>query len=118
MASAIKTKTEENLKQQQLLQEQSKLAAMGEMIGAIAHQWRQPLNALGLSIQNLEYDYHDGRVGEEFIQRYVKKNQETIGFMSRTIDDFRNFFRVDKSKENFGVKKAIEEKLAKLKGEE
>ncbi len=112
LASAVKIKTEENLKQQQLLQEQSKLAAMGEMIGAIAHQWRQPLNALGLSIQNLEYDYHDGRVGEAFIQRYVKKNQETIGFMSRTIDDFRNFFRVDKSKEKFGVKKAIEETVS------
>ena len=112
LASAVKVKTEENLKQQQLLQEQSKLAAMGEMIGAIAHQWRQPLNALGLSIQNLEYDFSDGHVDEAFIHRYVKKNKETIGFMSQTIDDFRNFFRVDKIKEEFGVKKAIEETLS------
>ncbi|HFQ61482.1 MAG TPA: transporter substrate-binding domain-containing protein [Epsilonproteobacteria bacterium] len=112
LASAVKLKTEENLKQQQLLQEQSKLAAMGEMIGAIAHQWRQPLNALGLSIQNLEYDFNDGHVNEAFIKRYVKKNKDTIGFMSQTIDDFRNFFRVDKIKEKFGVKKAIEETLS------
>jgi len=112
LASAVKSKTEENLKQQQLLQEQSKLAAMGEMIGAIAHQWRQPLNALGLSIQNLEYDFSDGRVDEVFIKQYVKKNKETIGFMSQTIDDFRNFFRVDKIKEDFGVKKAIEETIS------
>lgn len=109
LAEAVKTKTAENLKQQRLLQEQSKLAAMGEMIAAIAHQWRQPLNALSLSIQNLEYDFEDGSVDKAFIKRYVKKNQETIGFMSRTIDDFRHFFRMDKVKENFGVKKAIEE---------
>jgi len=112
LESAVKIKTEENLKQQQLLQEQSKLAAMGEMIGAIAHQWRQPLNALSLSIQNLEYDFHDGRVDETFIQKYIKKNQDTISFMSRTIDDFRNFFRVDKVKETFEVKRAIEETVA------
>ena len=112
LASAVKIKTEENLKQQQLLQEQSKLAAMGEMIGAIAHQWRQPLNALGLSIQNLEYDFIDGHVDEAFIKRYVKKNKETIEFMSQTIDDFKNFFKVDKIKEAFGVKKAIEETVS------
>jgi len=112
LASAVKIKTAENLKQQQLLQEQSKLAAMGEMIGAIAHQWRQPLNALGLSIQNLEYDFSDGDVDEDFIRSYVKKNKETIGFMSHTIDNFSNFFRVDKIKENFGVKKAIEETVS------
>jgi polar amino acid transport system substrate-binding protein len=112
LARAVKSKTEENLKQQQLLQEQSKLAAMGEMIGAIAHQWRQPLNTLGLSIQNLEYDFSDGHVDEAFIKRYVKKNKETIEFMSQTIDDFRNFFKVDKIKEKFGVKKAIEETVS------
>ena len=112
LENAVKDKTEENLKQQQLLQEQSKLAAMGEMIGAIAHQWRQPLNALGLSIQNLEYDYEDGRIDETFIKRYVKKNKETIKFMSQTIDDFRNFFKVDKVKERFSVKSAIEETVS------
>ena len=112
LESAVKLKTEENVKQQQMLQEQSKLAAMGEMIGAIAHQWRQPLNALGLSIQNLEYDFNDGHVDKAFIKEYVKKNKDTIGFMSQTIDDFRNFFRVDKLKEEFGVIDAIEETVA------
>jgi len=112
LESAVKYKTEENLKQQQLLQEQSKLAAMGEMIGAIAHQWRQPLNALGLSIQNLEYDYEDGKIDEAFIKRYVKKNKETIKFMSQTIDDFRDFFKVDKTKEHFSAKSAVEETVS------
>jgi len=112
LASIVAEKTEENLKQQQLLQEQSKLAAMGEMIGAIAHQWRQPLNALWLSIQNLEYDFNDGSVDKAFVKQYVKKNKKTIRFMSQTIDDFRNFFRVDKTKEHFSVKHAIEETVS------
>jgi len=112
LADDVQSKTEENLKQQQLLQEQTKLAAMGEMIGAIAHQWRQPLNALGLSIQNLEYDFKDGKVDASFLHQFVEKNNKTIAFMSKTIDDFRNFFRVDKIKQRFGVKKAIEETIA------
>jgi len=112
LADDVQRKTKENLKQQQLLQEQTKLAAMGEMIGAIAHQWRQPLNALSLSIQNLEYDFKDGKVDEPFLHQFVQKNKKTITFMSKTIDDFRNFFRVDKIKEKFGVKKAIEETIA------
>lgn len=111
LADAVERKTEENLKQQQLLQEQTKLASMGEMIGAIAHQWRQPLNALGLSIQNLEFDFSDGNVDEKFIKHYVEKNKKTIAFMSRTIDDFRNFFKIDKIKENFDVRKAIDETI-------
>ncbi len=109
---AVKLKTEENLKQQQVLQEQAKLAAMGEMIGAIAHQWRQPLNALSLSIQNLKYDFRDGKVNESFLDHFVEKNKETIAFMSKTIDDFKNFFKVNKTKENFSVRKAIDETIA------
>jgi polar amino acid transport system substrate-binding protein len=112
LASSVKHKTSENLKQLQLLQEQSKLAAMGEMIDNIAHQWRQPLNTLGLSIQNLEFDFDDGHIDDTFIKEYVRKNTKTIRFMSQTIDDFRNFLRIDKTKQMFKVKDAIEETIS------
>ncbi len=82
---------------------------MGEMISAIAHQWRQPLNALGISIQNLKYDYMYDKIDAEFIKNYIDGNKKTIMYMSKTIDDFRNFFKVDKAKESFGVKELIEE---------
>jgi len=87
---------------------QSKLAAMGEMIGAIAHQWRQPLNALNINIENLEDDFDDELVNKEYIDEFIKEQTDTIHFMSKTIDDFRNFFRIEKEKEQFSTKKAIE----------
>ena len=104
----IKKKVDENFIQYQFIQEQTKFAAMGEMIGVIAHQWRQPLNALGLSVQNLEYHYKDGLVNQDFVNTYIDKNIKTIKFMSQTIDDFRGFFKVDKVKENFSIKESIE----------
>ena len=100
----IKEKIAENTKQLQILQQQSKMASMGEMIGAIAHQWRQPLNAIGTSIQNLKYDYLEGKLKDEvYIKEFIDTNKQTIKFMSKTIDDFRSFFRLDKEKQNFFV---------------
>ena len=96
----------------ELLAQQSKLASMGEMIGAIAHQWRQPLNEIGIAIQNLKYDYEDGLVDKEFLDDFIQKNKEIVKFMSTTIDDFRNFYRVDKTKELFDVREAINSTLS------
>jgi len=94
-------------KKDQLLSQQSKHAAMGEMVGSIAHQWRQPLNALAGNIQMLTYDYEDELVNENYTQEFVKDNMNLISYMSKTIDDFRNFFRVDKAKKEFNVKSTI-----------
>jgi len=93
------------------LLQQSKLASMGEMIGAIAHQWRQPLNELSIRIQKLKYNYAKEEINQEFITNFIEKNKKTIEFMSTTIDDFRNFFRIDKEKKDFFVKVAIMEVL-------
>ncbi len=95
-----------------LLQEQAKLAAMGEMIGSIAHQWRQPLNALNIGIELLEDDYEDGLIDEAYLEQYIEKNTRLIRYMSQTIDDFRNFFKTDKVKSNFHMKELLENLLA------
>lgn len=108
----VHTKTSENIKQLETLQQQSKLASMGEMIGAIAHQWRQPLNELGIAIQNLKYDYEDGLITKEYLDDFIASTKKVIKFMSDTIDDFRNFYRVDKTKEIFSVKSSIEKTLS------
>ena len=100
---------QEKEKQDIIFMQQSKLASMGEMIGAIAHQWRQPLNELSIRIQKLKYNYAKEQVDEKFIYEFIQKNKKTIDFMSKTIDDFRNFFRIDKEKNDFHIRNAIEE---------
>jgi len=104
----IEEALKENIKQLEILQQQSKLASMGEMIGAIAHQWRQPLNAVSISIQNTKYDFEDGEIDETYIKNFIDGNRKAINFMSKTIDDFRDFFRVDKEKRDFKVLEAIQ----------
>jgi two-component system CheB/CheR fusion protein len=91
-------------KKDDMLINQSKSAAMGEMISAIAHQWRQPLNVLSLYIMALETKYP---FDEDTFHDFLEKSEAVIEKMSHTIDDFRDFFRPNKSKELFSIKDAI-----------
>ncbi len=88
---------------EQLLIQQSRQAAMGEMIGNIAHQWRQPLNTLGLVLQNLHFEYQMETLNDDFMDHSIDKGNKLIKNMSKTIDDFRNFFKPNKIQENFKV---------------
>ncbi len=91
-----------------LLIQQSRLAAMGEMIQNIAHQWRQPLNTLGLKIQSMPMFYEAGKIDKEFLDKTVNSTMSLVLYMSKTIDDFRDFFKPDKEKEEFKVARIIE----------
>ena len=95
----------------QTLIQQSRLASMGEMINNIAHQWRQPLNNVGLIIQNLQMAYEDGSISQEEFRSDIGNAMEIIMHMSRTIDDFRNFFREDKQKGGFLVGNTVRHAL-------
>jgi len=112
LEQTINRAIKENRDKDQIMQEQAKLASMGEMIGAIAHQWRQPLNELNINIQNLDDDYEDGLINESFINLFISKNRKVIQFMSKTIEDFRNFFRIDKIDHIFSIREAIEATIA------
>ncbi len=105
----VNTEIKKRLDQETVLIQQSKMAAMGEMIAAIAHQWRQPLNALGVTIQNIKDAYRFKEVDEKFIDRVVSDSFHQIKFMSDTIDNFRNFFQHTKEKTAFDTCKAIKE---------
>ncbi|UFS69760.1 PAS domain-containing protein [Geomonas sp. RF6] len=100
---------------EQMLIQQSRMAAMGEMIGFIAHQWRQPLNILGLILQDFTVAYRSGTFSAELLEESTKRGLELIGHMSRTIEDFRSFFRTDKEKDRFLLKDALEQTLAMVK---
>ena len=94
---------EELRKKDELLMQQGRMAAMGEMIGFIAHQWRQPLNTLGLMVQELSMRCRRGLADEEYLDNSTAAAMLVIKQMSQTIDDFRNFFKPDKSKIPFKV---------------
>lgn len=91
----------------QLMLIQSRQAAMGEMIGNIAHQWRQPLNTLGIVIQNLQIYDDMNKLDRDYIKKSVDKVLKLIQHMSGTIDDFRNFFKSDKTPEEFSIKDSL-----------
>lgn len=109
----IKKAIEESRKKDQILSHQSKLATMGEMIGIIAHQWKQPLSSLSMKVQSIKYknNLDEKSVDKEYIDKFVSDNMQLIQFMSKTIDDFRNFFRQDKKKEDFKMIQCIETTL-------
>jgi len=95
---------------------QSRQAAMGEMIGNIAHQWRQPLNLLGLTVQQFLLFYDLDRFDRKSVSQSVSKSMDLIEHMSRTIDDFRNYFKPDKVKVDFNVKQAVTGTLSLIRG--
>jgi len=90
----------------QLMQAQ-KMAAVGEMLAAIAHQWRQPLNTLSTYISSLQAAHYSGMLTKEVIERVVSGATDQIAFMSKTIDNFRNFFKPSKTKGPVDILEAV-----------
>ena len=87
---------------------QSRLASMGEMIGNIAHQWRQPLNAMVLIIQSFQMKKMAGlELSDEFVEKQANEGIALASSMSQTIDDFRNFFKRNKDAKIFSAKEMV-----------
>ncbi len=109
LSQQVKEEVAKNLEQEKLLIQQSRLAVMGEMIGNIAHQWRQPLNALGLLLANVKDAFDYGELDRQTLEGAVADGNRLIAKMSSTIDDFRNFFRPGRGKASFDLKAAVED---------
>jgi len=105
-------KTEDELKEKErMMFAQSKNAAMGEMVGMIAHQWRQPISAIGMAINNLKADIALGMFDQnEALKRYDDISN-LVDFLSKTIDDFRDFFREEREKESVSIDDVIKDSL-------
>jgi len=108
----VREEVARNRDKDHLLIQQSRLAAMGEMIHNIAHQWRQPLNALALLLANLRDAWQFGELNDAYLDREVEEGRRIINHMSTTIDDFRDFFRPDRQKTCFSAATALKETLA------
>lgn len=109
LARRVEEETELRIKQERLLARHARLAAIGEMIGAIAHQWRQPLATLGATIQSIRMAWERDRIDAEFLEHAEADAQKQLYYMSDTIEDFRNFFSPEKVTERFDIKEKIGE---------
>lgn len=105
----IKHLVNKEKQQELLLMQQSKLASMGEMVAAIAHQWRQPLNSIGITMQDLTYAYKYEELDETYLHNSKNEIMQQLQLMSDTIDEFRNFFTKTDQRVEFGLYKNIEE---------
>ena len=86
---------------------QSRLAKMGEMIGLIAHQWKQPLNNLNLILANVKDAYEYKELTKEDLDNSIYNSKLIINQMSQTIDDFRHFYKPQRNKEIFSLSETI-----------
>jgi len=110
--------TQNELKEKEyLMLHQSKLAAMGEMIGNIAHQWRQPLTIVSSLVMSMQLKLEMDMYEEKFFNKKLSSINDSLQHMSKTIDDFREFFKPQKEKKYFNLN-YIYEKITNLIGEE
>jgi C4-dicarboxylate-specific signal transduction histidine kinase len=96
------------LEKDKLLEQQAKMAAMGEMMDAVAHQWKQPLNALSMLTDLLKSDFNSGDVDQAYIDDLSESVHQQIEHMVTTLNEFRTFFRPNKEAEPFGLKRCIQ----------
>ena len=92
---------------ERLLIQQAKMAAMGDMLGAIAHQWKQPLNAVSLMMQYLSELSYGGSLTAEAIDSIVNDASTQLQYMSRTIDDFRDYLKPETEERAFRVRSTV-----------
>jgi signal transduction histidine kinase len=97
-----------NREKEEFLSQQSKLASMGEMIGNIAHQWRQPLSAITSTASSINLQIDLGIVSEDDIKTELTNIINKAQFLSDTIEDFRNFFKTDNKKDIFDTKDILD----------
>lgn len=98
---------QEKIAQEKLFIRQSKLASMGEMIALIAHQWRQPLSAINGTVLNMDIDNRKKILDEKKLNHYLDDIEQTTAYLSKTINDFTDFFSKDKEAHLFSLEKVI-----------
>ncbi|MFK2823034.1 sensor histidine kinase [Arcobacter sp. YIC-80] len=111
LESKVKEEIEKNKKNEQKLFSQSKMAAMGEMIKNIAHQWRQPLSSISTLSSGTKFHIELGAIKEKEIKENLQHITDTAKHMSKTIDDFQNFFKPNKEYVIFTMHDLIEASL-------
>jgi len=105
--NTILSEMEKSKKQLILVQNQNKLASMGEMLGNISHQWKQPLNTLGISVSKMMLLEEEGYLTKDIMQKSLIRMEKNITYLSRTIDVFRDFFKPSEQIETFNLREEL-----------
>ncbi len=116
LENKIKDEVNQNRQKDKILSEQSRFAALGEMIGNIAHQWRQPLSAISTATGNAKIENMLGITTKESLDDTFNRIDEYTEYLSDTIDDFRNYFKKDKKKKAFYADEILKTALSISKG--
>ncbi|MDD2888826.1 MAG: transporter substrate-binding domain-containing protein [Aliarcobacter sp.] len=118
----VEKKTGELIQKENILNQQSKMAAMGEMIENIAHQWRQPLSLISTAATGAKLKKDFKQLSDEDFYETMDIINNSAQHLSSTIDDFRNFFNNDKQTTTFDINVPIEKVIylvsSKLKNRE
>ncbi len=103
----VSEEVERHLAKERLLLLAGHQAAMEELTGNITHQWRQPLNIIGLTVQKLQFDFERNEVDHDYMNDLVHDVLNTVKQMSRTVQNFRNFLLADELRQQFDLKETI-----------
>lgn len=111
----VNVQIENNRKKEKLLMHKAKLASIGEMVDAIAHQWKQPINLINLRVDILSQTFKNGNVDQDYMDKFKDKIFININHMMATLNEFNTFFRPNEQTEVFEVKDMIEKVLVLIK---
>ena len=116
LENKIANEVTQNRQKDKILSEQSRFAALGEMIGNIAHQWRQPLSAISTATGNAKIENMLGITTKDSLDDTFNRIDEYTQYLSDTIDDFRNYFKKDKKKKAYFIDEILQTALNISKG--
>jgi PAS domain S-box-containing protein len=108
----VQEEVEKNREKDVILIQQNRQAALGEMLDHIAHQWKQPLNAISFVVQDLESTWSCGEMTDGYVDETVHNTMHLVEHMVQTIEVFRDFHRPDKEKTVFCIKDSIDRALS------
>ncbi len=112
----IKIEVDLNIEKEKLLFEQAKMASMGEMIGNIAHQWRQPLSVISTASTGMKMQKEFGALSDEQFNQNCDAINNNAQYLSKTIDDFKNFIKGDRVLKTFNLEDNINSFLHLVEG--
>jgi len=112
----IKKAISENTEKDKLLNSQSKMASMGEMIGNIAHQWRQPLSVISTGVTGMQLQKEYDLLDNEQFNKTCNMINENAQYLSKTIDDFKNYIKGTQNKDIFNISQSIHTFLHLVEG--